>query len=471
MWQVIFHSKHSHSLVYGVLRMKKSLLAVAAVTAFAGAAQAQSSVTVYGIIDVGVMGATNSPNLGGSTWAETGSPYVSSTQKTNASPANAIGIMSGGESMSRIGFKGSEDLGGGTKAIFTLETGFNGNGSIAGGNQGVTSGNKFGQQAGDTALQGQLFGRGAFAGLSNDKFGTLTAGRQQNLMLDNIGNYDPVNAQLFSPINFSGTYGGGGFTDNSRVTGLKYAGKFYGINANAIYAPGGIAGQSTAGTTTGLQFGYEAQKFGVQAIASHTTDAQSLSGISAGTAVSAPSNTNSTWFYGGQAASVLAPSNAVQAVIANTTAYQFTAKYNVLDSLTLKAGYERENIGTPSNFQLYANGMPQTASGYTLASVSANSYNYNLNVAWAGANYQFTPAIKGSLGYYYVSTLSFAGKVGGGTSQYFSALADYSLSKRTNLYAGVMANNNSASNGYAPATGANLITTSVTYGLGMRHTF
>ena len=60
--------------------MKKSLLAVAAIGAFASAAQAQSSVTVYGIIDVGVMGATNSPNLGGSTWVETGSPYVSSTQ-------------------------------------------------------------------------------------------------------------------------------------------------------------------------------------------------------------------------------------------------------------------------------------------------------------------------------------------------------------------------------------------------------
>ena len=474
MWQAIFHSKHSHSLVYGVLRMKKSLLAVAAVTAFAGAAQAQSSVTVYGIIDVGVMGATNSPNLNSSPWAESGSPYLSANQKTTSGTGQAFGMMTGGESMNRLGFKGSEDLGGGTKAIFDMEMGLNGNGSIANGNAGVSSGNKANEQAGDTALQGQLFGRALYAGLSSDKYGQLTAGRQQNLMLDNIGAYDPVNAQLFSPINFSGTYGGGGYTDNSRVTGLKYVDKIAGFNVNAIYAPGGISGQSTAGTSSGFQVGYEANKFGVQAIASHTTDAQALSGISAGTSLATA--TANTVSYAAVNGMTVAPSNAVQMTVSNTTAYMLTAKYKPLEALTLKAGYERENIGTPSNFALFAN-TPTTASGYTVASVAANAYNYSQNVAWGGANYQFTPTIKGSLGYYYVSTLSYAGKIGGGTSQYFSALADYSLSKRTNLYAGVMANNNSASNGYVAAAsntntaGTNLITTSVTYGLGMRHTF
>jgi len=446
--------------------MKKSLLAIAALTAFAGAAQAQSSVTVYGIIDVGVMGATNSPNLGSSKWVETGTPYVSNKQQATASQGQAFGMMSGGESMSRLGFKGTEDLGSGTKAIFDLEIGFNGNGSIADGPAGVSPGNKVGQQTGDTALQGQLFGRAAYAGLSNDTYGQLTAGRQQNLMLDNIGQYDPVNAQLFSPINFSGTYGGGGFTDDSRVTGLKYVWKgFGGFNANAIYAPGGVAGQASAETTTGLQFGYEASKFGVQAIASHTTDAQKLTGASA--TVITPT-----------AGAAIVPGNAVALLVANTTAYMLTAKYNVTDNFTVKAGYEREIIGTPSNFGLFV-GLPSTASGYAVSSVSAQATNQNLNVFWAGANYQFTPAIKGSIGYYYAGTLSSTSgtATAAGTSQYYSALADYSLSKRTNLYAGVMFNNNSASNGYVAAAtsqqaaGVNLITTSTTYGLGMRHAF
>jgi predicted porin len=83
--------------------MKKSLLAVAAMTAFAGAAQAQSSVTVYGILDMGYIGGN-----------QTGS--VRNTQKATY---NSFGESA--ESTSRLGFKGTEDMGGGTKAFFTVE--------------------------------------------------------------------------------------------------------------------------------------------------------------------------------------------------------------------------------------------------------------------------------------------------------------------------------------------------------------
>jgi predicted porin len=446
--------------------MKKSLLALAALGAFAGAAQAQSSVTVYGIMDVGVMGATNSPNLNSTTWGVSGTPYVSSSLKTNQTSGQAFGMMYGGESMSRLGFKGQEDLGGGTKAIFDLETGIGPNGSVANsGLPGVTSGTA-NITGGDTALQGQLFGRAAYVGLSNDKYGQLTAGRQQNLMLDNIGGYDPVNAQMFSPINFSGSYGGGGYTDDSRVNGLKYIWTgMGGFNANAIYAPGGVTGQSTVGTTSGFQVGYEASKFGVQAIASHTTDGQSLAGITAGTAITAAGGA-----INGMTA---APSNAVAVTVGTTTAYMLTGKYNATDALTLKAGYERENIGTPSDYASVA-GTPVTASGYTIATINPYTANKSLNIFWLGANYQFTPVIKGSVGYYNATTLGYADNAttaGGTKSQYWSAMVNYLLSKRTDLYGAVMANNNSAGNGYATTTGGNLITTSVTYGIGMRHTF
>jgi predicted porin len=86
--------------------MKKSLFALAAVTAFAGAAQAQSSVTVYGILDVGYIGGNNRG------FSSTGSP-----QKATY---NSFG--SSAESTSRIGFRGTEDLGGGMSAFFTIET-------------------------------------------------------------------------------------------------------------------------------------------------------------------------------------------------------------------------------------------------------------------------------------------------------------------------------------------------------------
>jgi len=449
--------------------MKKSLLAIAAIGAFASAAQAQSSVTVYGIIDVGVMGTTNNGNINNSTWAVP-------TNMSNASGTkngSAVGFMAGGESQSRIGFKGSEDLGGGTKAIFLLEQGFNagtGNASNMGLAYNKQTAANGGTMAGDTALQGQLFNRGAYAGLSNDKYGQLTAGRQQNLMLDNIPNYDPVNAQMFSPLAFSGTYGGGGYTDESRVNNaFKYAGKFYGVNVNAIYGPGGVAGSSTAGTTTGFQLGYEQAKYGVQAIASHTTDAQALAGYAYTTTVPT----------GG--ALVNQYSGAVAMTIANTTAYEFTGKYNPMSSLWLKAGYEREYITTPSNYQ-QVNGITTTTSGYSIGSIAPNLANKSLNVFWVGANYDFTPTIKGSIGYYYVGqiasganpNLNSGANVGAGSTQYQSAMVEYYMSKRTNLYAAV-ANVNTSYNMSPTVTAGSTqtapITTSQTYGIGLRHSF
>ena len=88
--------------------MKKSLFAVAALTAIAGGAQAQSSVTVYGIMDAGYVG-YNARVAGASSVAR----------------ATGSGFGDGAESTSRLGFKGTEDLGGGMSAFFTVELGLN----------------------------------------------------------------------------------------------------------------------------------------------------------------------------------------------------------------------------------------------------------------------------------------------------------------------------------------------------------
>lgn len=98
-------------LLYGDLRMKKSLFAVAALGAFAGVASAQSSVTVYGVVDVGYVNqkATGAASTASGTVAPTG-------QQNSAMFGNSM------EQTSRLGFKGTEDLGGGMIAFFTLET-------------------------------------------------------------------------------------------------------------------------------------------------------------------------------------------------------------------------------------------------------------------------------------------------------------------------------------------------------------
>ena len=118
--------------------MKKTLIAFAALTAIAGAAQAQSTVTLYGIADA----------------------YVG--QKSTTVSGNKVKntvIDSGGLNTSRFGLRGSEDLGGGLKAIFTLESGLAVDSGVANLNG------------------GGLFSRQAFVGLSGN-FGTAALGRQ-----------------------------------------------------------------------------------------------------------------------------------------------------------------------------------------------------------------------------------------------------------------------------------------------------
>ena len=132
--------------------MKKSLLAVAAMTAFAGAAQAQSSVTIYGILDVGYI---NQKSDGASSSATT--------------KANNSFIGQSAEQTSRLGFKGTEDLGGGSSAFFTVETGL--------------------QPANTTASTWN--NRQSFAGLKKNGVGQAAIGTQYTPIHIAVGASDP----------------------------------------------------------------------------------------------------------------------------------------------------------------------------------------------------------------------------------------------------------------------------------------
>ncbi len=124
----------------------RTLLIVAALPCAlaATAAHAQSSVTLYGLIDAGI---TYTNNQGGhSAWQET----------------------SGAISGSRWGLHGAEDLGDGLKAIFTLENGF-------------------GINNGTLKQNGREFGRQAFVGLAHTAFGSVTLGRQYDSVVDYLG--------------------------------------------------------------------------------------------------------------------------------------------------------------------------------------------------------------------------------------------------------------------------------------------
>jgi len=143
--------------------MKKSLLAVAAMTAFAGAAQAQSSVTIYGVLDTAIGQGTDKVNLNGTT--------ATTNQRTTG--AGKDGLAS-----SRIGIRGTEDLGGGSSASFVWEQGIVSLGiGGAGGIQGSRT-------AADTDVGTQTTSsfqdaRQVYVGVANKQFGELRLGRQQ----------------------------------------------------------------------------------------------------------------------------------------------------------------------------------------------------------------------------------------------------------------------------------------------------
>src|ERR1700744_4969587 len=124
--------------------MKKSLLVVALSGAFAISAHAQSSVTLYGLIAPGIVYTNN--QLGHSNW-----------QLNSSSTQNTV-----------FGLKGSEDLGGGLHAVFKLEQGFILNN-------------------GAQAFSGDGFGSQVWVGLQSDPYGTLTFGRQFDVMNDLVG--------------------------------------------------------------------------------------------------------------------------------------------------------------------------------------------------------------------------------------------------------------------------------------------
>jgi predicted porin len=135
--------------------MKGILISSAAGALFAGAASstfAQSSVTLYGLVDTAIR------------------------YQTNAAPdgKDLIGMTVGPETNSRWGLKGSEDLGGGLSAVFHLE-------------------NQFTAFDGKLSSPNELFGRQAYVGLSSNKFGTLTFGRQYAPLYDTMGDvFDPL---------------------------------------------------------------------------------------------------------------------------------------------------------------------------------------------------------------------------------------------------------------------------------------
>lgn len=342
--------------------------------AVAGAVHAQTSVTLYGVIDTGV------EYINRVATAPTVLPPGATSPSQGVAPVGSrFGMINqSGMSASRWGLRGVEDLGGGLKASFVLESGFNSDTGIFTGNSAI-------------------FNRQAYVALSNE-YGKVGFGKQFSSMTDAIVNFMPAR---FSPAYEPGIWMVG--IDYKPNNTIKYSGQFGNISASAHYSfgaglpvtslsPGGAGVQLTNGgngeipgsprddTAWGGSLTYLGQSFG----ASVAYDQWNPSAVV------------------GQTAKV-------------RKAYAGGSYSN--GPLKLMAGYRWGD-------QTYANGNVALRDDFW----------------FAGANYKFTPALDVALGYYYsnIKKMNLNGATGVATNpanpQQVSLVVDYALSKRTDLY-------------------------------------
>ncbi len=347
--------------------MKRSLLALAALGAFADTAHAQSSVTLYGIIDEGF-------NI-----------------NTNYNGHHQYDLSSGVLQGSRWGLRGTEYLGGGLRAIFVLENGFD-----------VNNG-KLGQG-------GLMFGRQAYVGIGSAQFGTLTLGRQYDSVVDYVGPLEAggqwggyIAAHPDDLDNFNNAYR----TNNTiKFTSVKYAGLTFG----GTYSFGGNAGNFSQNQIWSLGAAYSngPLTLGVGYLNARTPN--SFGGMFNNGTTSAPLSATKAPVYAG-----FSSANTYQ-VIGAGGAYTFGAA-------TLGLTYSNVSFR-----DLGANGKTMYRAGE----------NASFNNVEANFKYQFTPFLLAGAAFDYTNGGSVAladGSANNGAKYYqYSLGTDYFLSKRTDLY-------------------------------------
>ncbi|MGM3274510.1 porin [Ralstonia sp. 24A2] len=335
--------------------MKKSAILVAVGALFAGSAYAQSSVTLYGIVDTSIHYINNANQAGNSV-----------TQ-----------MESGAVSNSRWGLKGSEDLGGGNKALFVLESGFN-------------------SDSGTMSSKGTLFNRQSFVGLSNKDLGTITLGRQYNFGFTMGGNFDPLGV---------GNYDGNswvfyGLTGLRESNMLKYENKINGLYVGLGYGFGEVPGSASQNQYLGAALSYE---FGPALIGGLYQQHKDVAG-----------NKQSVWSIGG-----------------NYTIGPAKLYLGYIDSSDATGCVNSSNncVGN-SAFGLNIYGNATTGAGLTPGATKRRD-----KVALGGVTYQVTPALA-LTGAFYYDKISNAALTAGNDGKRYTAvlLAEYALSKRTQVY-------------------------------------
>ncbi|WP_206999991.1 porin [Trinickia mobilis] len=392
--------------------MRKILL-FAGAGLFASSAWAQNSVTLYGIVDAGF------------------------TYTSNAAGARQYAMTSGNMSSDRWGLRGSEDLGGGLSAVFTLEGGFSGTTGALGQN-------------------GTFLGRQAYVGLASKTYGSAVLGRQYATVYDFVGSFESGLAWAAAGAGYGAHPADVDNLDSfNRVNNtIKYQSVPYrGFQFGGMYSLGGKPGSVGTNQIWAAAASYAVGPFKLAAGYQSTH------------------NPNFS-FFGDKAGDSATGSNMKSPVISG---YATAASQNifaaggsyVLGPATISVVYSNTRFGGLGT---------QAVTGMTAAQ---NAYRGTaaFNVYEANVKYDLTPSLSFGVSYAYTKNAGNNGSRGADYNQ-VNLGADYFLSKRTDLYAlvvyqkasGVDSTGNGAVAAIAGATASNSDRQTVAL-VGIRHRF
>jgi predicted porin len=386
--------------------MKKLLLATLLASA-CGMSYAQSSVSVYGILDQSYYGVNNSSG--------------SATQIQN-------GISSSGTATSRFGLKGSEDLGGGLKAGFNLESQVSlSSGAVGSSSTGAT-------QA--TSGTSEVFNRAANLSLSNS-LGELKVGRQATPSYDAVVNSDAL-----------------GINSLGLINNFVSASTLYGTNAITGQNAGTNIGGASANSTIPNLFSN-----GV----SYTTP--TISGVNASLFTSAGSGSTTTTNTGAIRDSVVKFSGS-----GSLTGLDAVAGYGTTNSASGAPALSRSLLGASYTWDKFKFSATKVSLKFT-NSVFGTVVGNNTDITTAGVKYQLTAPLSVGVSY----TVAQDKSTTANKSSTTGVSANYDLSKRTALYAVAGQTVNSGAALMTPIYGSSAVGTAgvnnIGYATGIRHTF
>ena len=364
-------------------------------------------ITLYGAYDVGVG------------WVSHGLP-VNGYNYEGESLVNRNGYQSrflvAPNNLQQTGFgiRGKEEFAPGWAIVFNASTGINPQSGLLANapatdvvNNGLPRASY--SEAIDGARAGQPFNDEYYGGISSEKFGTLTFGRQRSLGTDAMLQYDPAGgAYAFSYIGYNGTMAGGGDTDDSRWDdAMKYRFTYGPVHFGAMYkfanGSGGCFSSLptwTAANCTpvrphnnayGFDIGGQHGKLSADIVYQHYNEAISvLNPLLGPQSLSAPyqsttDSINTNQISGG--VNLIDPTGTVYGIVTDNNAIMVAAKY-MWDPFKFFAGYEyiwQNNPAQPLGVGATDQG------GYIMSGVEDNNLDSEklLQIWWTGAKYTY----------------------------------------------------------------------------------